>query len=105
MILLMCFSTNTRFVKYISTLTNHLRWLTLRAGVIKAKWGPGYKAFSHENGLTFSEIVGHFSGNGLHWALDVDVAFPRDDPWVYAQYPPKQPLIKWRELLGGISQF
>jgi len=21
-------------------LTNHLRWLTLRAGAIKAKWGP-----------------------------------------------------------------
>jgi len=32
--------------KYISTLTNHLRWLALRAGVIKAKWRPGYTLHS-----------------------------------------------------------
>jgi len=34
------------FSKCISTLTNHLRWLTLRARVIKAKWG--------QNGLNYS---------------------------------------------------
>jgi len=28
--------------------------------VIKAKWEPGYKVFSHENGLKFSKNVGIF---------------------------------------------
>jgi len=30
---------------------NSHQWLTLRAGVIKAKWGSGCKVFSLKNGL------------------------------------------------------
>jgi len=42
MILLMCFSTSIRSVKTFQlSPTYHLRWLTLRAEVIKVKCGPG----------------------------------------------------------------
>jgi len=33
--------------------------------VIKAKWEPGYNAFSHENGLKFSKKIGIFLKMGF----------------------------------------
>jgi len=67
----MYFSTSARF-KNILTLTNPrsslLRWLTLRAEVIKSQWGPGYK-------VIFIEVI----------------------LWCMPSAPPKPPLIKWRE--------
>jgi len=37
--------------------------------VIKVKWGPGYKFFSHENGLKFSKKNKYFFGNG-HFSIN-----------------------------------
>jgi len=57
-----------------------LRYLT-EEGVIKAKWGPENKVFSHENGPKFSEKVGIFqkmsiSKKVLHFLYEAhDAAF------------------------------
>jgi len=96
------------YCKNIPILTNHhsslMCWLTLRSGVIKAKWGLATKFFSQELELKFSKKIGIFFRKWVFLHKKVFTFCARlllvqrslEGPGCMPSAPFNPPLIKWK---------